>query len=75
MDVYVEEEKLFFEDRSDEILQDDIIARLMTFNNVLITSYQVFLTETALTNIADTTIYNRDCYEKQIDSGNKVTKN
>lgn len=74
MDVYEEEEGLFFEDHSDEILQDDIIARLMTFNNVLITSHQAFLTDTALTNIADTTIYNLDCFEKQILSGNEVTK-
>ena len=72
MDVYEEEEGLFFEDHSDEILQDDVIARLMTFNNVLITSHQAFLTNTALTNIADTTIYNLDCFEKQLDSGNEV---
>ncbi|MEG3657745.1 2-hydroxyacid dehydrogenase [Arenibacter palladensis] len=75
MDVYEEEEGLFFEDHSDEILQDDVIARLMTFNNVLITSHQAFLTDTALTNIADTTIYNLDCFEKQIDSGNEVASN
>ncbi|GBF20614.1 D-lactate dehydrogenase [Arenibacter sp. NBRC 103722] len=75
MDVYEEEEGLFFEDHSDEILQDDVIARLMTFNNVLITSHQAFLTDTALTNIADTTIYNLDCFEKQIDSGNEVANN
>ena len=49
MDVYEEEEGLFFEDHSDDILLDDVIARLMTFNNVLITSHQAFLTETALT--------------------------
>ena len=73
MDVYEEEEGLFFEDHSDDILQDDVIARLMTFNNVLITSHQAFLTETALTNIADTTIYNLDCFEKQTISGNEVT--
>jgi len=73
MDVYEEEEGLFFEDHSDDILQDDVIARLMTFNNVLITSHQAFLTETALTNIAETTIYNLDCFEKQILSGNEVT--
>ncbi len=73
MDVYEEEEELFFEDHSDDILQDDVIARLMTFNNVLITSHQAFLTETALTNIADTTIYNLDCFEKQTTSGNEVT--
>ena len=73
LDVYEEEEGLFFEDHSEDILQDDVIARLMTFNNVLITSHQAFLTETALANIADTTIYNLDCFEKQIASGNEVT--
>ena len=72
MDVYEEEEGLFFEDRSDEILQDDVIARLMTFNNVLITSHQAFLTDTALTNIAETTIYNLDCFEKGKNSENEV---
>ena len=72
IDVYEEEEGLFFEDQSDDILQDDVIARLMTFNNVLITSHQAFLTETALTNIAETTIYNLDCFEKQIPSVNEV---
>jgi D-lactate dehydrogenase len=45
----------------------------MTFNNVLITSHQAFLTETALTNIAETTIFNLDCFEKQIRSGNEIT--
>lgn len=72
MDVYEEEDGLFFEDHSDEILQDDVIARLMTFNNVLITSHQAFLTETALKNIADTTIYNLDCFEDKVPSGNEV---
>ncbi|MDG2431400.1 2-hydroxyacid dehydrogenase [Flavobacterium sp.] len=72
MDVYEEEEGLFFEDHSEDILQDDVIARLMTFNNVLITSHQAFLTETALTNIAETTVYNLDCFEKQKISGNEV---
>ena len=73
IDVYEEEEGLFFEDHSDDILQDDVIARLMTFNNVLITSHQAFLTETALTNIAETTIYNLDCIEKGKVSGNEVS--
>lgn len=72
IDVYEEEEGLFFEDHSEDILQDDVIARLMTFNNVLITSHQAFLTKTALTNIAETTIYNLDCFEKQERSGNEV---
>tara|TARA_R110002096_G_scaffold309676_1_gene504353 strand:- start:1737 stop:2732 length:996 start_codon:yes stop_codon:yes gene_type:complete len=75
IDVYEEEEGLFFEDHSEDILQDDVIARLMTFNNVLITSHQAFLTETALTNIAETTIYNLDCFEKGTVSGNEVTVN
>jgi len=64
MDVYEEEEGLFFEDLSDTILQDDIIARLMTFPNVLITSHQAFLTETALRNIAETTILNLVAFQK-----------
>ncbi|WP_166961664.1 2-hydroxyacid dehydrogenase [Yeosuana marina] len=72
MDVYEEEEGLFFEDHSDDILQDDVIARLMTFSNVLITSHQAFLTQTALANIAETTIYNLDCFEKQVPSGNEI---
>lgn len=70
IDVYEEESSLFFEDRSAEVLQDDKIARLMTFNNVLITSHQAFLTDTALKNIAETTVINIDCFEK-----NKLNKN
>lgn len=64
LDVYEEEEGLFFEDHSEDILQDDVIARLMTFKKVLITSHQAFLTDTALTNIADTTVENLDAFEK-----------
>lgn len=64
LDVYEEEKGLFFEDHSDEILQDDVIARLLTFPNVLITSHQAFLTHTALRNIADTTIENIDAWEQ-----------
>lgn len=64
MDVYEEEEGLFFVDHSDDILQDDVIARLMTFQNVLITSHQAFLTQEALTKIAETTAYNLDCWEQ-----------
>ena len=75
MDVYEEEEGLFFGDHSQEILQDDVIARLMTFRNVLITSHQAFLTDTALKNIAATTIYNLDCFEKGVPSGNELNVN
>jgi D-lactate dehydrogenase len=62
LDVYEEESGLFFMDRSEDILQDDVISRLLTFKNVFITSHQAFLTDTALQNIADTTIYNLDCF-------------
>ncbi len=58
LDVYEEEEALFFEDASDRILQDDLFARLLTFNNVLITGHQAFFTDTALKNIAETTLQN-----------------
>ena len=58
LDVYEEEEGIFFEDFSGEILHDDELARLLTFPNVLITSHQGFLTREALTEIADTTVTN-----------------
>ncbi len=58
IDVYEQEEKLFFKDRSEEILQDDQIVRLMTFPNVLITAHQAFFTKEALEQIATTTLRN-----------------
>lgn len=58
LDVYEEEGDLFFEDRSDEIIDDDVFARLLTFPNVLITAHQAFLTREALTAIAETTLHN-----------------
>lgn len=72
MDVYEEEEGLFFEDHSEHILQDDVIARLMTFQNVLITSHQAFLTNEALLQIAQTTGYNLGCWAKGEDSKNEL---
>ena len=72
IDVYEEEEGLFFEDHSEHILQDDVIARLMTFQNVLITSHQAFLTHEALTQIAETTQYNIDCWQKGGTSANEL---
>lgn len=62
LDVYEEESGLFFEDHSEDILQDDVIARLKSFRNVLITSHQAFLTTTALDNIAETSAYNYQCF-------------
>ncbi|MCL7462328.1 2-hydroxyacid dehydrogenase [Pseudomonas sp. NW5] len=58
LDVYEEEAELFFEDRSDLPLQDDVLARLLTFPNVIVTAHQAFLTEEALTAIAETTLGN-----------------
>ena len=58
LDVYEEEGDLFFEDRSDEIIDDDVFTRLLTFPNVLITAHQAFLTREALTAIAETTLRN-----------------
>ncbi|PWT70708.1 MAG: hydroxyacid dehydrogenase [Bacteroidetes bacterium] len=72
LDVYEEEDKLFFKDRSEDILQDDIISRLLTFKNVMITSHQAFLTDTALRNIAGTTFYNLDCWEKGVATPNEL---
>jgi D-lactate dehydrogenase len=56
LDVYEEEEGVFFEDHSATALQDDVLSRLLTFPNVLVTSHQAFLTEEALQAIAETTI-------------------
>jgi D-lactate dehydrogenase len=58
LDVYEDEREYFFEDRSQEVMKDDVLARLMTFNNVLITAHQAFLTEEALSAIARTTAGN-----------------
>ncbi|HYK43894.1 MAG TPA: 2-hydroxyacid dehydrogenase, partial [Parafilimonas sp.] len=63
---------LFFEDHSGDILQDDVISRLLTFKNVLITSHQAFLTDTAIKNIAETTIYNLDCFENNVACENEL---
>lgn len=58
LDVYEEESDLFFEDNSGHILEDDILARLISMPNVIVTSHQAFLTEEALENIAETTVRN-----------------
>ena len=58
LDVYEEESEYFFEDFSTSMINDDILARLLTFPNVLITSHQGFFTKEALTNIAETTLAN-----------------
>ncbi len=60
IDVYEQEEKLFFRDLSGDIIQDDMIQRLMSFPNVLITAHQAFFTEEALSQIATITLQNID---------------
>lgn len=60
LDVYEEESHYFFEDHSDIVMTDDILARLLTFNNVIITSHQGFFTKEAMYNIAQTTMQNID---------------
>jgi len=60
LDVYEEESRYFFEDLSDRVLADDVLARLLTFNNVIITSHQGYFTREALHNIAGTTLQNLD---------------
>ena len=62
LDVYEEEEKLFFEDLSGTVIEDDVFARLLTFPNVLITGHQGFFTEEALRAIAETTMANVDSF-------------
>lgn len=61
IDVYEQEEKIFFKDLSDTIIEDDILQRLMSFPNVLITAHQAFFTDEALTQIARVTLENIEC--------------
>ena len=72
IDVYEEEESLFFEDQSSIVLQDDLFARLLTFPNVLVTGHQAFFTETALTQIARVTLDNLSELEETGSCGNEV---
>lgn len=63
LDVYEEEGDLFFEDQSDQIIQDDVFSRLLTFPNVIVTGHQAFFTQNALEQIAATTGENLDAFE------------
>ncbi len=64
LDVYEEEEGKFFRDLSDTVIDDEVLARLMTFPNVLVTSHQAFFTYEAMTTIAETTIRNLTDFEE-----------
>lgn len=72
IDVYEQEEDIFYKDLSDEIVKDDLIMRLITFPNVLITSHQAFFTDTAMRNISDTTLQNIAEFENNQSLSNEV---
>lgn len=72
LDVYEEEEELFYEDRSNEIMTDDMLARLVTFPNVLVTSHQGYFTKEAMEEIAHVTMENAKALEEDRENGNEV---
>ena len=72
LDVYEEEEQIFFEDRSGLIIPDDVFSRLLTFPNVIITGHQAFLTREALENIAAITVDNITGFENGLKLENQV---
>lgn len=72
MDVYEEESKYFFSDWSNDIMTDDVLARLLTFPNVIITGHQAFLTTNALKNISETTLQNIKDFEQNKELVNQV---
>jgi len=73
LDVYEEEAELFFEDRSNAVMQDDVFARLLTFPNVLITSHQAFFTRNAMNAIAETTLANIAAFARDGMAPNQVS--
>lgn len=72
LDVYEEESELFFEDKSNEVITDDIFRRLSACHNVLFTGHQAFLTREALLSIAGTTLNNAKIFAANEKSGNEV---
>lgn len=72
LDVYEEEAGIFFQDLSNRIVEDDVLARLLTFPNVLVTSHQAFLTKEALGNIASVTCANLTAFEHNAPLPNRV---
>ena len=72
LDVYEQEADLFFEDLSNEIIQDDVFERLLTFPDVIVTGYQAFLTEDALSDIAEMTLANLSDFEQKRECINEI---
>ena len=73
LDVYEQEGDLFFQDLSNQVIQDDVFERLLTFPNVLITGHQGFFTAEALSSIAQTTLQNITVFERDGICQNEVT--
>ncbi|NEP56645.1 MAG: 2-hydroxyacid dehydrogenase [Symploca sp. SIO2G7] len=73
LDVYEQESDLFFEDLSNEVIQDDLFERLLTFPNVIITGHQAFFTDNALHNIAEVTLSNITDFEQRHYCSNQVS--
>ena len=73
LDVYEQEADFFYENLSETIIHDDVLQRLITFPNVLITSHQAYFTETALRNIAETTVANLEAFRSGVAMENEVT--
>jgi D-lactate dehydrogenase len=72
LDVYEEEEQLFFRDLSAQVIQDDVFSRLLTFPNVLITAHQAFFTREALQGISSVTLENVSAFEHGRRTGNEL---
>ena len=72
-DVYENEKGIFFYDYSKKRIKDEMLKKLMSFPNVILTPHQAFATHEALTNIADTTFYNLDCWAKSKQTENELT--
>ena len=64
---------IFFSDFSKQTVKDPMLEKLLTFRNVLITPHQAFATTEALSNIAETTFYNLDCWEQSKPCENEIT--
>ena len=74
LDVYEEEAALFFDDKSDQVIRDDVFERLLTFPNVLVTGHQAFFTADAMKAIADTTMANVDAFARTGKPVHEVTE-
>jgi D-lactate dehydrogenase len=74
LDVYEAEGSLFYDDHSGEIIHDDVLMRLMTFHNAIVTGHQAFFTEEALEEIAQCTLRNLEEFIKEGTCKNSLTK-